>query len=168
MSELDYMDALAAEYVLGTLDAEERARARTLLEADETFAAKVELWERRFGDLYLMVEPVEPDSDVWARIKAKMPEVKQGVRTTELPMPPAPLPTTAEPPSLDAIEAVISETATTLTSEATSTVATPQSEAPTPEVTTVSEASPGPEATLAPPSELTPEPKKVGTARSGL
>ena len=158
MSELDYMDALAAEYVLGTLDAEDRARARTLLEADETFAAKVELWERRFGDLYLMVEPVEPDSDVWARIKAKMPEVKQGVRTTELPMPPAPLPTTAEPPSLDAIEAVISETATTLTSEATSTVATPQSEAPTPEVTTVSEASPGPEATLAPPSELTPEP----------
>jgi anti-sigma-K factor RskA len=158
MSELDYMDALAAEYVLGTLDAEERARARTLLEADETFAAKVELWERRFGDLYLMVEPVEPDSDVWARIKAKMPEVKQGVRTTELPMPPAPLPTTAEPPSLDAIEAVISETATTLTSEATSTVATPQSEAPTPEVTTVSEASAGPEATLAPPSEPTPEP----------
>jgi hypothetical protein len=158
MSELDYMDALAAEYVLGTLDAEERARARTLLEADETFAAKVELWERRFGDLHLMVEPVEPDSGVWTRIKGKMPEVEQGGRTTELPMPPAPLPTTAEPPSLDAIEAVISETATTLTSEATSTVATPQSEAPTPEVTTVSEASPGPEATLAPPSEPTPEP----------
>jgi hypothetical protein len=158
MSELDYMDALAAEYVLGTLDAEERARARTLLEADETFAAKVELWERRFGDLHLMVEPVEPDSGVWARIKAKMLEVEQRVRATELPMPPAPLPTTAEPPSLDAIEAVISETATTLTSGATSTVTTPQSEAPTPEVTTVSEASPGPEATLAPLSESTPEP----------
>jgi hypothetical protein len=158
MSELDYMDALAAEYVLGTLDAEERARARTLLEADETFAAKVEVWERRFGDLHLMVEPVEPDSGVWARIKAKMPEVEQGVRTTDLPMPPAPLPTTAEPPSLDAIEAVISETATTLTSEATSTVATPQSAAPAPEVTSVSEASPGPEAMLAPASESTPVP----------
>jgi anti-sigma-K factor RskA len=160
MSELDYMDALAAEYVLGTLDAEERARARTLLEADETFAAKVELWERRFGDLYLMVEPVEPDSGVWARIKAKMLEVEQRVRTTEQPMPPPPLPTTAEPPSLDAIEAVISETATTLTSEATSAAATLQSEAPTPEVmpTTVSEAIPGPEATLAPPSESTPVP----------
>jgi anti-sigma-K factor RskA len=158
MSELDYMDALAAEYVLGTLDAEERARARTLLEADETFAAKVELWERRFGDLHLMVEPVEPDSSVWARIKAKMLEFEQRVRTTEPPMPPGPVPTTAEPPSLDAIEAVISETATTLTSEATSAVTTPQSEAPTPEVTTVSEATPGPEATFAPALEPTPVP----------
>src|SRR5262245_12022248 len=159
MSELDYMDALAAEYVLGTLDAEERARARTLLEADETFAAKVELWERRFGDLHLMVEPVEPDSAVWARIKAKMPGVEQGVRTTELPMPPAPVPTTAEPPSLDAIEAVISEAATTLTPEATtSAAATRQSEAPTPEVTSVSGAAPGPGATLAPASDPTPVP----------
>jgi anti-sigma-K factor RskA len=158
MSELDYMDALAAEYVLGTLDAEERARARTLLEADEAFAAKVELWERRFGDLHLMVEPVEPDSTVWARIKVKMLEAEQRVRTTGPPMPPAPEPTTAEPPSLDVIEAVISETATTLTSEATSAAATPQGEAPTPEVTSVSEASPGPEPTLATASEPTPEP----------
>jgi anti-sigma-K factor RskA len=77
MSELDYMDALAAEYVLGTLDVEERTQARTLLEADEAFAAKVQLWERRFGDLHLMVEPVEPDSAIWARIRAKMLEVRQ-------------------------------------------------------------------------------------------
>src|SRR5947208_1096017 len=56
MSELDHMDALAAEYVLGSLDFEERAQARNLLEADATFAAKVQLWERRFGELHLMVE----------------------------------------------------------------------------------------------------------------
>ena len=37
MSELDYTDALAAEYVLGTLDFEERMQARALLDADEFF-----------------------------------------------------------------------------------------------------------------------------------
>src|SRR5262249_41978260 len=72
MSDLDYTDALAAEYVLGTLDFDERTQARTLLDADQAFAAKVELWERRFGELHLMVEPVEPEAKVWARIKAKM------------------------------------------------------------------------------------------------
>ncbi|MBV8108722.1 MAG: anti-sigma factor, partial [Hyphomicrobiales bacterium] len=84
MSELDYTDAFAGEYVLGTLDFEERMQARTLLDADEAFAAKVELWERRFGELHLMVEPVEPEAAIWARIKAKVPEARQKMQ------PPAP------------------------------------------------------------------------------
>src|SRR6266446_5119826 len=123
MSELDYTDALAAEYVLGTLDLEERTQARTLLGADQAFAANVELWERRFGELYLMVEPVEPvepETKIWARIKAKMLEVQEKSRLPEAEIPP-PAPaaaTAAEPPSLDAIEAAISQAATTLTSEA--------------------------------------------------
>ena len=87
MSELDHMDALAAEYVLGTLDFEEREQARTLLEADAAFAGKVESWERRFGDLCLMVEPVEPDSAIWPRIKAKMPEVRTRVAEPPIPAP---------------------------------------------------------------------------------
>jgi hypothetical protein len=137
MSELDYMDALAAEYVLGTLDVEERTQARSLLEADEAFAAKVRLWERRFGDLHLMVEPVEPDSAIWARIRAKMSEVRQQIRAPQPAIPPPALETTAaqpasvtvaEPPSLDAIEAAIAQAATTLSAEANS-AAVPQSEA---------------------------------------
>jgi hypothetical protein len=68
-------DALAAEYVLGTLDSEERSQAQALVASDEAFAAKVKLWERRLGELHLMVEPVEPDGKIWERIKAKMPEV---------------------------------------------------------------------------------------------
>src|SRR5262249_50261066 len=89
MSELDHMDALAAEYVLGSLDFEERARARNLLEADATFAAKVQRWERRFGELHLMVEPVEPDSSDWGCIKAQMP---QGQPRSPAPPPPPPPP----------------------------------------------------------------------------
>jgi hypothetical protein len=67
-------DSLAAEYVLGTLDSDERAQAVALL-TDEAFAAKVRIWERRLGELHLMVEPVEPDARLWERIKGKMPEV---------------------------------------------------------------------------------------------
>ncbi len=129
MSELDYMDALAAEYVLGTLDVEERTQARTLLEADEAFAAKVQLWERRFGDLHLMVEPVEPDSAIWARIRAKMLEVRQQIHASQPAIAASASETTAaelasravaEPPSLDAIEAAIAQAATTLSAEASS------------------------------------------------
>jgi anti-sigma-K factor RskA len=154
MSELDHMDALAAEYVLGTLDFEEREQARTLLEADAEFAAKVVSWERRFGDLYLMVEPVEPDSAIWPRIRAKMLEVRERTQAAEQSIPaPAPAHTPAQPPSLDAIQAVISEAATTLSSEATS--APEQAPlAPILEVTPTTAA----EATHAPASEPIPPP----------
>ena len=181
MSELDYTDALAAEYVLGTLDFEERMQARTLLDADEAFAAKVQLWERRFGELHLMVEPVEPEAAIWARIKAKVPEARQKMQppAPEVP-PPALAPTTSEPPSLDAIEAAISQAATTLTSEANSARATepapaPMSEGnqmPASEATPVpaSEAMPVPalEATSAPASEATPAPASEATPAPAL
>jgi len=140
MSELDHMDALAAEYVLGSLDFEERARARNLLEADATFAAKVQRWERRFGELHLMVEPVEPDSSIWVLIKAKLPEVQQGIQAPQPPLPPATAaPAPAEPPSLDAIEAAISQAATTL-GEASSAATREPAPQPPSEVTTASEA----------------------------
>jgi anti-sigma-K factor RskA len=69
-------DTLAAEYVLGTLDSDERSAAKILLTQDEGFAAKVKVWERRFGELHLMVEPVEPEPDIWQRIKVKLPGVQ--------------------------------------------------------------------------------------------
>jgi anti-sigma-K factor RskA len=73
MSETGDLDTLAAEYVLGTLDGPERAQAQAVLGVDEAFAAKVRIWERRLGELHLMVEPVEPDGEIWERIKGKMP-----------------------------------------------------------------------------------------------
>jgi hypothetical protein len=161
MSELDYTDVLAAEYVLGTLDFEERTQARALLDADEAFAAKVELWERRFGELHHMVEPVEPEAAIWARIKAKMPEARLKMQSPapEVP-PPAFAPAASEPPSLDAIQAAISQAATTLTSEANSARAMEPSPAPISEGMQMraSEATPAPasEATSAPASEPAP------------
>lgn len=71
------LNALAAEYVLGTLDYEERKGAAALLEVDPAFRGIVRIWERRFGDLHLMVEAVEPDAQLWQRIKPKMAGVEQ-------------------------------------------------------------------------------------------
>jgi hypothetical protein len=74
----DDRDALAAEYVLGTLDYGERMGATNLLEVDHGFRGIVRIWERRLGELHLMVEPVEPDPKVWERIKAKVPVLAAG------------------------------------------------------------------------------------------
>jgi hypothetical protein len=86
-------DTFAAEFVLGTLDADERRTANQLLASDEGFADRVRLWERRLGELHLMVEPAEPVSDIWQRIKARMPEVRQLAEMME----PEPEPAESQP-----------------------------------------------------------------------
>ena len=68
----DDRDALAAEYVLGTLSVEEREQAEALLARDTGFAETVRLWEHRLGELNVMVEAVEPPADVWERIKTEI------------------------------------------------------------------------------------------------
>ncbi|MGP0092193.1 MAG: anti-sigma factor domain-containing protein [Xanthobacteraceae bacterium] len=68
----DERDALAAEYALGTLDAEELAQAEALRAADASFAAQVLSWERRLGSLNAMVEDVEPSPDLWEQIRARI------------------------------------------------------------------------------------------------
>jgi anti-sigma-K factor RskA len=68
----DDLDALAGEYVLGTLDADERAQAQARLAADADFAALVRSWEIRLGELSAMVEPIEPLPHTWSRIKARI------------------------------------------------------------------------------------------------
>ena len=70
-------DGFAAEYVLGTLDSEERAQADALVLVDQDFAAKVRQWERRLGELNVLVAPVEPSAPVWERIKASLASTGQ-------------------------------------------------------------------------------------------
>jgi hypothetical protein len=71
----DDLSPLAAEYVLGTLDSDERTRANVLLDVDHQFRGMVRIWERRLGELHLMVEPVEPDAKIYERIKGKLKNV---------------------------------------------------------------------------------------------
>jgi anti-sigma-K factor RskA len=43
--------ALAAEYALGTLDADERTQVETMMAVDTEFAGLVQSWEFRLGSL---------------------------------------------------------------------------------------------------------------------
>ncbi|MDB5519121.1 MAG: hypothetical protein JWQ17_5879, partial [Tardiphaga sp.] len=62
--------ALAAEYALGTLEADERAQVETMMAVDTEYTAIVRAWEYRLGVLNQMVGSVEPRPEVWDRIKA--------------------------------------------------------------------------------------------------
>jgi anti-sigma-K factor RskA len=70
---MDYTEdhiALAAEYALGTLEADERAQVETMMSVDKDFTAMVRAWEYRLGALNQMVGSVEPPAELWERIKA--------------------------------------------------------------------------------------------------
>ena len=83
---------LAAEYALGTLDADERAQAETMISADQDFAAMVREWEHRLGVLNQMVGSVEPRPEVWDKIKAAIghSEPQEPLLLPQAPAPPAP------------------------------------------------------------------------------
>lgn len=72
MSELDDIDGLAAEYVLGTLTADERADAQQRLEHDPAFGALVDAWVRRLGPLAEVVSPVSAPSGLYNKIRAQI------------------------------------------------------------------------------------------------
>jgi anti-sigma-K factor RskA len=61
--------ALAAEYALGTLDADERAQVETMMAVDKDFTAMVHAWEHRLGVLNEMVGSIEPRPEIWDKIK---------------------------------------------------------------------------------------------------
>ena len=62
-------DTLAAEYVLGTLSAEEREHAEALLTFDQVLRRRCGNGNDGLGELNVMVEAVEPPSELWDRIK---------------------------------------------------------------------------------------------------
>ena len=70
MSGTEDQDLLAAEYVLGTLDADEARRAEDLMQQDTAFRAAVEAWERRLAPLATLVPPSAPPPELWSRIEA--------------------------------------------------------------------------------------------------
>src|ERR1700761_7890615 len=101
---VDYSEdhiALAAEYALGTLNADERAQVESLMSVDKDFTAIVRAWEYRLGALNQMVGSVEPSPEVWDKIKAAA-----GLSGAQMPLvlpeatPPAPVePVATEAPA---------------------------------------------------------------------
>src|ERR1700752_3162268 len=85
--------ALAAEYALVTLDADERAQVETMMAADKEFAAIVQAWEFRLGVLNQMVGSVEPRPLVWDNIRRAIGHGEQApLGLPEAPPPLAPAP----------------------------------------------------------------------------
>ena len=91
--------ALAAEYALGTLDADERAQVETMMSVDTEFTAMVQAWEYRLGALNQMVGSVEPGPAVWERIRTAVghSEPQAPLILPEAPPPPPVAPEAAPP-----------------------------------------------------------------------
>src|SRR5689334_1996797 len=66
------VQALAAEYVLGTLDAGERSAAEARMAADPEFRAAVAEWERRLQPLDETARAETPSRDVWEGIVSRL------------------------------------------------------------------------------------------------
>jgi anti-sigma-K factor RskA len=60
MSELDDIEAVAGEYVLGTLDADERSAVSARRERDPALDRAIRRWETDFAPLMEVGEPVQP------------------------------------------------------------------------------------------------------------
>lgn len=91
--------ALAAEYALGTLDADERAQVETMMSVDKDFTAMVEAWQQKLGVLNQMVGSIEPRPEVWDRIKAAvgLSELQSPLVLPEAPPPPPAAPEVGAP-----------------------------------------------------------------------
>jgi anti-sigma-K factor RskA len=122
--EDDEKDVLAAEYVLGTLDTEDRANVQMLLALDPAFAAIVTKWERHLGGLSALVESVEPPKDTWEWIKVRTAGVPPSGQMW--------LPGVNDPPpSPEAVKAEPSEASVEAAASVTAAAASPSGDAPT-------------------------------------
>ena len=88
--------ALAAEYALGTLDADERAQVETMMAVDTEFTAIVHAWEYRLGVLNQMVGSVEPRPIVWENIRNAIGHAEPQAPLVLPDAPPPPVPVAPE------------------------------------------------------------------------
>jgi anti-sigma-K factor RskA len=68
MTEEDDIDGLAAEYVLGSLSAAERAEVEARRGSDAALDAAIEAWQVRLGPLSELAPGVEPPAHLFGRI----------------------------------------------------------------------------------------------------
>jgi anti-sigma-K factor RskA len=75
--------AAAGEYVLGTLEAGERAEVEQRLAVDAALRADVAFWQDRLLGLAVRATPVEPSSGVWPRIEQAVADAAPAARADE-------------------------------------------------------------------------------------
>jgi anti-sigma-K factor RskA len=72
MMDQDNIDALAGEYVLGTLSGDERAQVEALRRRDPALEAAIQAWERRLDPMTTVVESVTPPAHIKAKVTAEI------------------------------------------------------------------------------------------------
>ena len=72
LDQPDDRSVAAGEYVLGTLQAQERAAFDSLLAGDPSLQAEVYAWQDRLVGLTQRVDAVEPDPQWWSQIEARL------------------------------------------------------------------------------------------------
>lgn len=66
------LDILAGEYVLGTLEGADRAKAEQLMVSDASFQRSVNEWNQRLAPLSEAIDPISPPSSAWAKLEAAL------------------------------------------------------------------------------------------------
>ncbi|MEP5755470.1 MAG: anti-sigma factor [Nitratireductor sp.] len=79
--ELTGDDALAADYVLGALDGDDRRAAARRIETEPGFARLVERWEEHMAPLAAGYEPVEPPAAVKSALDQRLFAASGGATT---------------------------------------------------------------------------------------
>jgi anti-sigma-K factor RskA len=72
MNDREDIDGLAAEYVLGTLDASERTAVAARRQREGDLDAAIGAWERRLSPLTDAIAPLEPPAGLFSRIEARL------------------------------------------------------------------------------------------------
>ena len=80
MKITDDTDLLVGEYVLGTLERDERAKLEEIAEREATVAAAVMVWERRLAPLHELIVPVPPPEAIWPAIAKRLGAERQARR----------------------------------------------------------------------------------------
>lgn len=70
--EDDAIDAMAGNYVLGTLSADERREVESWMAREPRMRAAVDAWDKRLHPLVTLAEPVEPSAALWQRIETSL------------------------------------------------------------------------------------------------
>lgn len=77
-------DALAAEYVIGTLRGAARKRFQQLLVQHPSLRATTDRWEQHLNNLTEQIQPISPSPLVWQRVKARLAFDEPGHDTSDV------------------------------------------------------------------------------------
>lgn len=80
MKITDDTDLLVGEYVLGSLERDERAKLEEIAGREPTVAAAVMVWERRLAPLHELIVPVAPPEAIWPVIAQRLGAERQDRR----------------------------------------------------------------------------------------